>query len=112
MYIFKHTNDMPLESTYSEMSKALGWDKIHVDIPTTEQLEVLYENAKNKDANSFFQLMKIIRFGEAKTLNIKCGETYCGTKYERDTIVADQDEMNRLNLASKYFNETQSIFRR
>ena len=112
MYIYKHTNDMPLESTHSELSKALGWDKIDISIPSTEELNVLYENAKNKDVNSFFQLMKINRFGEAKTISIKSGDTYNGVKYEKDTIVVDQNDMDRLNLAAQYFRDTQDNFRK
>lgn len=77
------------ESVYVNISKSLGWDKRTVSIPSKEEIESLYKRAKESDEDAFYDLFKLNRFADPK----------------------GDDEIERLNLAVKYFHETESIFR-
>ena len=77
------------ESAYVNISKSIGWDKKEVAIPSMDEIEDLYDRAKNFDENAFTELFKINRFGDPK----------------------GDDEIERSNKAVEYFRKTEKIFR-
>lgn len=78
------------ESTYSDISKQIGWNKQEVEIPTEKEIKKLIHDAENGDTWAFKLLFKINRFANTPTTD---------------------EDIDRLNLAVSGFRKTEHLYR-